>query len=114
MTLATRPDVAARYYQLAAYTTVSGDTSTGKRLWANDGNGGRSPVSGVLVSLPPAYAAAGNAANGYIEIGGADITPGNSPVVLGPGDSVLVPAPNAAAIWIVANAAGLQVRGIVQ
>jgi len=110
---ATRPDVATRYYQLAAYTTVTGDITVAKQLWASDANAAKAPVQGILVSLTDTVAAPGNA-GAYIEVGGADLTPGNSPLVITAGSSVLVPAPNAAAIYIVASAAGLNVRGIIQ
>jgi len=114
MPLAVRPDLATRYHQLTAYTTVSGDTSTRRQLWATDANAARSPVNGVLVSMPRATEAAGNTNGTWIEVGGADITAGNSPIILEPGDSVLTCAPNAAALYIIASTAGLQVRGIVQ
>lgn len=114
MSYVVRPDLATRYYQLTAYTTQSGDTTTRAQPWGSDANGPRSPVGGILVTMPSAADWAANVTGTSIEVGGPDITPGNSPNILHPGDSILCPAPNAASLWIIASAAGLQVRGIVQ
>lgn len=110
--LATRPDVATRYYQLQAYTTQAGDVTTAKQLWGTDPNNAKAPVLGIDVSLADAITAPQNAGQ-YIEVGGADLTPGNSPYIVTAGTVLRVLAPNAAAIHIVASAAGLNVRGII-
>lgn len=105
MPIAVRPDLATRAYQLTAYTSVG---TSAVRPWVSDTNGPRSPVNGVVIQLDLA-ASPGT----YIEYGGPDITPGNG-LQLGPGDSAIVNAPNAAAIWIVPSTTGLTLRGQVQ
>lgn len=101
-----RPDVAAKAVQLTKATLTTNGTTY--QPWSADANKAAQPVTGVLVQSD--YA---NAPGSYIEVGGPGIMAGNG-IQLAPGDTDLINAPNAAAIWAIPSADGLLLRGQVR